>query len=551
MRVAACFFVALGVSVSAAPPPNILYILLDDFGWADAGWHRPPNYTEVLTPNMEALIHEGIELDRHYAFKYCSPTRSAIQSGRNPVHVNVLNILDSTYNPKDPVSGFAEMPRNMTGIAEHLLRAGYETHMYGKWHAGMATPQHTPLGRGYQQSLVYLQGSCDYWTSHAGKCLTWGKRVGVVDLWENDRPAFGQNNTPTCSQEQQTGCTYLDELFASRVFKAIDSHNPAKPFFIFWAPHIVHIPYQLPEDALKPFAFIDDTGRRFYHAMVYWVDQKIGVAAQKLKDRGLWDNTLVIVHADNGGPIWTGNAGNNFPLKGGKRSNWEGGIRVNAFVSGGLLPKEVRGSKQEGFVFAWDWYATIAALAGVDPTDHRAALAGLPPVDSRNMWPLLSGRVTHSPRTELVIGDTALTDPHVNSATRVGGIIQGRYKLLVGELSMAGWTGPKFPNVTSDWNPTKTWQTCGTDIKSGCLFDIFDDPTEHHNLASEKPELFGSMLARVQELQKGVFSPHRGLPHMFEACHHALHTYGGFWGPFVGVENATTSSVRADEVFVV
>ena len=71
--------------------PHILMILSDDFGWADAGWHRPRNYAEVSTPAMTALVKEGIELDRHYAFKYCSPSRSALQSGRHPIHVNVMN----------------------------------------------------------------------------------------------------------------------------------------------------------------------------------------------------------------------------------------------------------------------------------------------------------------------------------------------------------------------------------------------------------------------------------------------------------------------------
>ena len=79
---------------SAAKQPHILYILVDDFGWADADWHRPaassPANTDPLaTPTMTALIREGIELDQHFAFKFCSPSRSAIQSGRNPIHVNV------------------------------------------------------------------------------------------------------------------------------------------------------------------------------------------------------------------------------------------------------------------------------------------------------------------------------------------------------------------------------------------------------------------------------------------------------------------------------
>merc|ERR1719506_2232304 len=108
--------------------------------------------------------------------------------------------------------------------------------------------------------------------------------------------------------------------------------------------------------------------------MVNFVDEAIGNVTNKLKKEGLWDNTLIIVHADNGGPIYnSGKAGaNNYPLKDGKMANWEGGIRVNAFATGGLLPKSVRGTKQEGLMTGWDWYATFAALAGVDAKDEKA-----------------------------------------------------------------------------------------------------------------------------------------------------------------------------------
>merc|ERR1712110_421244 len=216
-------------------------------------------------------------------------------------------------------------------------------------------------------------------------------------------------------------------------------------------------PLQVPQKYLDHFAFIDDEPRQFYHAMVYFVDEAIGNVTKLLKDEGLWENTLIISHADNGGPIYnSGNAGaNNYPLKGGKMSNWEGGIRVNAWASGGLLPKAVRGTKTEGLMAGWDWYATYAALAGVDPTDHKAAAASLPPIDSHNLWPLISGANKTSPRAELAIGDFE------DQKTLIGGVIQGQYKVVVGKNAMAGWTGPKFPNTTVHWNPSAAIETCG------------------------------------------------------------------------------------------
>ena len=83
---------------------------------------------DVMTPNMNGLVKEGIEMDRQYVYKYCSPTRTAIQSGRNPYHVNPLNAAPEIYNPADPVSGMAAMPRNMTGMAIKMSAGGYKTH---------------------------------------------------------------------------------------------------------------------------------------------------------------------------------------------------------------------------------------------------------------------------------------------------------------------------------------------------------------------------------------------------------------------------------------
>jgi arylsulfatase I/J len=137
-----------GIKEKLIPPvagkqPHILMILLDDYGWATAGWHRNysigglkiPATTEVQTPELDALVLEGIELDRAYVYKCCCPTRSAIQSGRSPYHVNPLNSAAEISNRDDPVSGFAAIPRNMTGIATKMAAAGYATAMFGKWDA--------------------------------------------------------------------------------------------------------------------------------------------------------------------------------------------------------------------------------------------------------------------------------------------------------------------------------------------------------------------------------------------------------------------------------
>lgn len=283
------------------PPPNkkphILYILLDDYGWADAGWHRPANWSDLKTPNMDALVSggaclhtvfslsvlhshtdhtaTGVELDRQYAYKFCSPTRSAVQSGRNPIHVNVVNVDMGLHNASDPVSGYAGIPPDMTGMAEVMTKGGYETHAYGKWDAGMATPAQTPQGRGYQKSLFYYWHANDFWTMKTDPCkLSNGTTANPVDLWDTSKPATNLVNDPGCSQKNQTGCVYEDELFTNHVIEAIEQRTE-KPLFIFWAPHIVHVPLEVPTAYYDMFAGMKDAmwQRRFYHAMTYYIDE--------------------------------------------------------------------------------------------------------------------------------------------------------------------------------------------------------------------------------------------------------------------------------------
>ena len=93
------------------------------------GFNRKPGFNETVTPNIDALVASGTALTQQYVHKYCSPTRSSLQSGRLPIHVNVLNADMSSYNPNDPVSGFAGVPRNMTGISAVMKKGGYATHM--------------------------------------------------------------------------------------------------------------------------------------------------------------------------------------------------------------------------------------------------------------------------------------------------------------------------------------------------------------------------------------------------------------------------------------
>jgi len=133
-------FAAFATSVNTPPPfpparakaPHIFFLLADDLGFANVGFARGAPSREVQTPHLDALAASGAVLTRSYVHKFCSPTRTSIQTGRAPIHVNVLNSDIMQHNAADPASGFQGAPRNMTGLATKLKTAGYATHMVGK-----------------------------------------------------------------------------------------------------------------------------------------------------------------------------------------------------------------------------------------------------------------------------------------------------------------------------------------------------------------------------------------------------------------------------------
>jgi len=150
----------------------------------------------------------------------------------------------------------------------------------------------------------------------------------------------------------------------------------------------------------------------------------------------------------------------------------------------------------------------------VDPTDTKAAAAKLPPVDSLDMWPLISGQNSTSPRVDVPVSyDTLISEG---------------YKILVGTVTGAGWTGPQYPNKTHPEGIRPT-QKCG---ESGCLYNIKTDPNEHNNLAVAMPDILEMMHNKLEKYRATYFNPFRGFTSK-EACDKAINKYGSFWGPFL------------------
>ena len=528
-------------SLSAKITPNILFILADDLGWGQVGFYENDN-NEIQTPNMNNLaLSEGIVLMRHYVHYACSPTRSSLQSGRLPVHVNLRNaaLIDDHQG----------VPINMTCIATKLRSSSknYTTHIVGKWDAGTATFNQIPYGRGYDSSFIYFGHDNNYWTE-IDNIGCGGKGLKYYDLWQNNKPAYGVNGTQ-----------YEEIIFAQHVYNLIDkfgedkrnkSPQETQPFFLVYAPHIAHAPLRIPKEYLLRFdndenlcgngnhevypGYTNGTDfhcRSIEQSMVNFLDAIIGNITNKLHSNGLWNDTLIVFSGDNGG-CYTLNstAGNNYPLRGAKYVPFEGGIRSTSFVSGGYLPQKRRGTKEYGMIHIADWYATFCALNGINIIDENAKKANLPQVDGLNMWPLISGQNLTSPRTEIPIDDNV--------------IISGDYKLILGTHDYASWSSKVFPNSSSPEHLIQgTMIECGG---KGCLFDIVKDMTEHNDISSTNADIVNNLKNRLNEVKKTYYNnSENGIDicpsNVTEkcGCWVAQNVYNGFYGPYQVLPNNT------------
>lgn len=275
-------------------------VLIDDLGWNNVPWHNAELAEQM--PTSLSLVKEGIELDRHYTYLYCSPSRSSLLSGRLPHHVNQINLPASFAT-----SG---IHKGMTTIPRKLKDAGYATHTVGKWHAGLATVEHTPHGRGFDTHLGYFDGAEDHVTQrmcrdHCMETTPNNDPTALVDLWLTDKPALGRNGTD-----------YGDKQYTRFAVETLRSHPLEQPIFYYIALQNNHAPLQAPNEYLDLFPSDWPFDRRHYAAMSALWDHALLNITQVLKERGMWEHTLLVLAADNGGPVYP-SSGTTKPMVGG------------------------------------------------------------------------------------------------------------------------------------------------------------------------------------------------------------------------------------------
>ncbi len=428
---------AAATPAPAADRPNVVYFLVDDLGYADCGFMGGK---DIRTPHIDALAKSGAILTDYYVQPVCSPTRAALMTGRYATRTGVYSVVR-------PGARWG-LPLDERTLAQTLQSVGYATAITGKWHLGEFQPAYTPTRRGFVHQYGHFFGAIDYFTH---------ERDGRHDWYRDDKPL------------QEKG--YSTELVAEEACRLIRTQQSGQPLFLYVPFNGIHAPHQVPDKYTTPYAGLLGV-RRKIAGMLNAVDQAIGRILAALEETGLRGNTLVIFSSDNGGPA-PGRATMNTPLRAGKGTIYEGGVRACACASWpGRIPP---GATIREPLHAIDWHPTLAKLTGAD-------VAGIK-FDGRDILPALTQGAKSPHEAILLVGNA----PH-RAAVRAGG-----WKLLLNaderdaEEAAAAETTQTRENVQ--------------------LYHLADDIGEKNDLSASHPEKVRELRATLDALLAGAVEP--------------------------------------------
>jgi uncharacterized sulfatase len=376
---------------SSRPKTNIVFILIDDLGWADLPSYGHPFHE---TPGIDRLAGEGMRFtDAYAACPVCSPTRASILSGQYPARLGVIDFISGHWRPFEklrvPKNHTQFLPLEIITLAEALQAAGYTCGAFGKWHLGGR--EHFPDRQGFDEMLV-----------HRG-------------------PHFDFKTTPALELDPDA---YTAETLTDYAERFIDT-NRDKPFFLYLSHYAVHIPLQarvrLVEKYEKKSKPPSGINHPVYAAMIEHVDESVGRILDKLDALNLAGCTMVVFFSDNGGlKIRFDGKGDvvttNSPLRDEKGTLYEGGIRVPLIVrwTGRVEPASVCTTP----VTSVDFYPTFLELAGSGRSDQQT-------LDGRSLVPLLK-------RQPSGLEDRAIYwhYPVYHHSTPASAVRHGRWKLV-------------------------------------------------------------------------------------------------------------------------
>ena len=462
--------------------PHVIHIMADDLGFNEMGFNN--NTRGLQTPNLDALAAAGVVLERYYTNPLCSPTRSALMTGRYNHRLGTQsNVIywDTPWAPSTSIPWAPALLKQRAGVGA--------TAMFGKSHLGSFRNDSFPSSRGFDVFAGYLQG-CGSRSTHVAACcdaspnpqddldFVCGKQSPKdyrgFDWFENQVPMLEANHTPSV------------ELIAAHAEAFIANHaGDAQSWYLYLPFQNIHAPYDCNETSFARFAGLPASdNQKTMFGYIYDLDLAVGRVMAALARAGIQpEDVVTIFTSDNGAPPADGVTDRNFPLDGFKASVFEGGTRVPAFVHApGRLPAGVR---RRGLVHVTDWTPTLLALLGAaPPTDLD--------LDGLDVWPtLLSGA---NVRGELVININPIAG---------GQFSFPKAALVVGDMKVICWAytvvGIGGANATS----------CRSVDRPGypALFNVSADPLESNNLAAAQPDVLARLEARLAELAAASVEP--------------------------------------------
>jgi len=411
---------------AAQPLPNVVIILADDMGYGDI---EPFGSKVNRTPNLNTMAAEGMKLTSFYGAPVCTPSRAQLMTGCYSKRISLPCVL----TPKCPI-GIA--PTEHT-IADLLKQRGYATMLIGKWHLGDQA-EYLPTRHGFDHYL-----GLPYSNDHKPLVLLRDETVIESPPKLNELTA-----------------RYTDE--AVRFITANKDH----PFFLYLAHAAIHVPIS----PGKEFEGKSANGR-----IGDWIEEtdwSVGRVLDKLKELKLASNTIVLFTSDNGGWREQGrDGGDNGPLRGGKRSTYEGGLREPALVWWpGKIPA---GAVSDSIVSEMDVLPTVVKLAGGSvPTDNK--------IDGLDVWPLLSGQTKESPRKILVY----FRD--VKSEGKIEAVRSGPWKLSVAAQS-EGWQDLSPQVLAQPYSPR--------------LYNLDTDIGERTDVAAQHPDVVKRLQGYISDME--------------------------------------------------
>ena len=435
------FFLLLGMiscSTNEEKPPNVIVIISDDQGYADVGFHGSE---EIFTPNIDRIANNGVIFSEGYvSYAVCSPSRAGLITGKYQNRFGYTrNIL---LAPKDSLMG---LPISEQTLPDVLRKANYKTKAIGKWHLG-AHESLVPERRGFDEFFGFLIGGHRYFPGD----------LTINDLTEARRQMDGYVTRIYDNGKRIDTKKYLTEELSDNAVQFIED-NSDNPFFIYLSYNAPHTPLQATERDLERNKHIEVEKRRTYAAMVSSMDDGIGLILDKLEEKKITDNTIVIFFSDNGGVEWY-NFSDNGVLRGIKGDFFEGGIRVPFTMQ---WPKKIKpGITYDKPIIALDVFATVASAASAEKYIKND-------IDGVDLLPYLTGDKFGLPHEYLY---------WQNPDKDIDVVRDERYKYL---------------RIKND----------------EYIFDLKNDISEETNIINSSKPIYDRLKSQFKEWEKGMIDP--------------------------------------------